>query len=245
MQSDSAVQLSVPYDRPLPDREAILSEPGAQDSFERVTKRSPCTGEYGFDGKELIERLRVITLLARPEMEVLMKKGDWASGTGKTRRTIRRFPDRIRNMANELELLNRSRIFAVMMEAHRPDSDVQSRRNFYAKLPEIMCAYAKRLQGAIEEISASGGPELVRDCREFHRQLAAKLVADVQHATNDCCYADLAQLLSAASGADGQQLVWGHEDLKNLHERSRQKWAPPRIVESCLSATCICLTIEP
>ena len=106
MCSKSPIPLWMNYDRPLPNREAILSQPMARDSFDRVTKLDPRTGKQRFDGEELVNRLRVITLLSRHDMRVLDKKGDWASGTGKTRRTIRRFPDRIREIADEIELLN-------------------------------------------------------------------------------------------------------------------------------------------
>jgi hypothetical protein len=240
-----SLPLWLPYTKPLPNRDAILLQPCAAGAFQCVTESNLRTGKRTFGGEDLIGRLRVIALLARPEMEMLDRKGDWAAGTGMTRRTIRRFPKRILTFADKIERLNHSGVFPVMMEAHRPDSDTDSRYKLFKALPDIVRAYAARIQGAIEEIGESGASVIVRDCREFHRQLAAKLIADVQQATGDCCYPELAELLSAAFAADGQGMTWGEAELKNLHERASQEWPPPRIVEYRLHKDSIELLIDP
>jgi hypothetical protein len=192
----------------------------------------------GVDGPELLDRIRAIVLLTRMP---LVRKDHWTEGTGKSPKTIWDVPRRIREMADEMEPLINHPLLA---PAFRKDEHAAA---LYPKLPLIMKAFSRHLQGQISK--ASRLTANLNKMRAFSEKLKAHLCEWVGGQTNGrFFYEGLSELLTAAYEADGRRDVIARENLKNLHERERSAaWPKPRIVELSLNPIerWVQVTVEP
>jgi hypothetical protein len=192
----------------------------------------------GVDGPKLLNRIRGTVLLTRMP---LVRKGRWVEGTGKSLKTIRDVPRRIREMAEEMEpLIN----YPLLAPAFRKDEHAAA---LYPKLPLIMKAFSRLLEGQIP--IASRLVANLNKMRAFPEKLKAHLCEWVGGQTNGrFFYEELSELLTAAYEADGRWDVIARENLKNLHERERSAaWPKPRIVELSLNPAerWVQVTVEP
>jgi hypothetical protein len=215
------------YEGRLPDND-ILAYAGATTAFARLTGA-------GVNGKELLDRLRVITLLER--MPVL-KKGDWAKGSGKTRRTIRLFPNRIRGLADQIERVS----------AHSALCPSRSTDKYHSKvfpcLPNILRAYSDWLADKVSVV-AKLNAKLSRE-RSLQQKLVLYLAGWVRASARKYFDEDISLLVTAAYAADGRDRDVSAQALKVLHSPDRRNIAPPRITEIVLdpSGRTIQLTFE-
>jgi hypothetical protein len=79
----------------------------------------------------------------------------WASGTGRTWKALKDFPDRLRPMAKEVEQVNESPFFAPFMFVNAKARHAELVRKRLSVLPGIMRVYAAGLEAHI-----AGVPDL-------------------------------------------------------------------------------------
>lgn len=217
------------YEGRAPSDKDILAYAGAGQAFQRLTNA-------GVNGKELLDRLRAISLLTRIPV---LKQGDWAEGSGKTRRTIKLFPDRIRSLADEMEHVNAHSALCAQRSSDKYQSEV------FPRLPNILRAYSDWLADQVSVVSELNA-KLSRG-RSLPQKLLLHLAGWVHDSAGKFHDEDVSLLVSAAYAADGREKDVSAQPLKVLHSPDRRSIARPRIAEIALdsSAQIIQLTIEP
>ncbi len=229
--SEPPVTIWRQFKEKVPSDSEILELHPRKDAYDKLQTA-------GVEGRELLDRIRAIVLLTRMP---LFRKGHWAEGTGKSPKTIRDVPRRIREMADEMQPLINYRLLA---PAFRKDKHAAA---LYPKLPLIMKAFSHQLEGQISRAFRLAAN--LNKMRAFSEKLKAHLCEWVGSQTSErFFYEELSELLTAVYEADGRRDVIARENLKNLHERERSAaWPKPRIVEISLNHVerWVQLTVEP
>ena len=207
------------YSPPLPADGDILAYPGAKAALARLTSA-------GVNRKDLFDRLRVIALLERMP---ILGRGDWAKGSGKTRRTIRYFPGRIRSLAVEIERANAHNALSPAL------SNDKYQREVFPCLPNVLRSYADWLTArltAVTELNA----KLSRE-RSLQQKLLLHLAVLVHDSGANYFDEDVSLLVTAAYAADGQDKDVSAQALKVLHSPKRRIITHPRIAKVNLDAS--------
>lgn len=222
------------FKRTLPSDADILNMPLREDRYNALLKA-------GVAGQELLNRIRAIVLLTTVP---LLRKGHWTEGTGKSPKTIKDVPRRVKRFADEIAPLISHSLLAPAFCTDEHSAFL------YPRLPDILRAFSLRMEGQISIVS-----QLVAELnktRVFSEKLKAHLCEWVGSQTGGkFLYEELSELLSAAYEAEernGSGRIIARENLKNLHERERGAgWPKPRIIAISLNLEerWVQVTVEP
>lgn len=150
----------------------------------------------------------------------------WAKNTGKTWKALSEFPDRLRNMAKEVERMNGSSFFSpnLLVADKVPKNAVQALVRQFSDLPDTLCYYANGVEATAQELPAETSKHYWR--RPGHSPWIDELSQLVNGVTGHYHDPELAELLNAARAVlspDKRDVNKGYDAQTLADNRSRRK----------------------
>jgi hypothetical protein len=197
---------------PAPGAEkTILHYPKAKGDLERLRKA-------GADPEVVLGLLNIYAkVIRRPQ------KWYWATGSGKSALTLKRFPERLASFADEIQRVNAHPLLDTRCSLQRlGDWETPAVRDALTKnlslLPKLLREYSLLLKIQVRTIE-----HLLERARRRHQTiettLQLALVGYVRHTTGETFYPQIAKLLTAACAASGRHRDFDPRTVARLSER--------------------------
>jgi hypothetical protein len=170
----------------------FLAALGALRQGSGLPSESPVEREF-CDSVALLASLAVAKTAKRQSFEQL-----WAQNTGKAWKALTEFPNRLRNMAKEVERMNGSFFFSptLLVGDKVPRDSVQNLASRFAELPNILSYYANGIEAIAKELPAVTSEHYWRE--PGHSPWIDQLSQLVNQITGHFQDPEVAKLLSAA-----------------------------------------------
>jgi len=193
-----------------PRIEEILAYPAARQAFDELVKR-------GLDKELLGAWLVVLPMMPKAERK------DWASGSGMSKRSLGRFPSRLRRLGEEMSQVNSQPLFSprTWLPVVHPEGREVGRRltPLFENIGGIIRGYAAFLEGQFKRFSPKLGRRTKFDL-DPRKILTIRLLEEVKRATGHFFYEQVATLLQAAYATSGSQSTVDAQALKMLYHRN-------------------------
>lgn len=185
-----------------------------------LPSESPWEREFR-DAVALFASLAVVKTAKRQSFEQL-----WAQNTGKTWKTLKQFPERLRNMAKEVKLMNASSFFSpkLLVADKVPSDSIQNIVSRFSDLPDILYYYANGVEAVLQKLPAATSEYYWRE--PGHSPWIDQLLQLVNHVTGHFRDSELAGLLNAARAVlrpDERNTNKGYDAQTLADYRSRRK----------------------
>jgi len=157
--------------------------------------------EQGQDPAEFLGKLLdmapLLTAIAvTKNLSARSRENFWAVGTGKTWKSLKELPRRLRSMADEIQRLNDSPLFAPEQAISSKAPTAQYARQQFARLPALLRIYARWLEVWISKIPGFMAQQFPP--RRGRAETVVALSQLVKIASGSYCDEEVSELLSAA-----------------------------------------------
>jgi len=212
-------------------------------SWQEAQRKAPEISNYrraGLDGilKDTISKRSYLKLMAAglrqtQLFEALLgtavsgKKANWLKGLGKTEKQLRYFPERLKSIANEIESLNRHRLFAPRHWVLKRMVSNSSKEKFAARfeqLPHLIRCYAAFLASHSKDMKShlKRKQDNTRNIKTLAQDLLIQLIREETGRDRPI---ELSNLLGAvASQAGSKRMEYSAEAIRMRAKRLRDRY---------------------
>ena len=196
--------------------ETVLRHPGSKRAFAKLENAGVRPSEF----KQRLSRYLSASLISRWAIK-------WKAKSGKELHTLRRFPKRLRSMADEIEgvhahdLLDPSKWMPILYENRAAKAKIEACSRDLHVLPDTLrfeadwlAAFLPIMRDAQRHRKAHG--------RNLRDQALFELLDYVRNTTGKALYGPLADLLTAALAVIGKDEAFDEDRLKVFYNRRAQ-----------------------
>jgi hypothetical protein len=185
--------------------------------------------DAGLENCELLEYFVGLAVFLRQKK--IGRAQDWLRGSGKTCKTLKEFPRRIANMADEIEMVNNHPLLCPSWVRGRNLSDSHKEYSsvWFNRLPVLLRRYAAYLSGHSSDMSKSMTEHSRKNPKTYGSVLDALLDLVIRE-TGGYRYAHLSKLLTATAAVTGSKKDFSPDALKMRTLRLRKRRVPQKAV---------------